>query len=81
MNCLASNIGADILGKKVITGSNESTSLGCLAAQLPQQEAGISISEIRGVLRNSIATKEFEPQQDLTALAAKYIGMFAGKGE
>ena len=80
-NILQNKTVADILGKKVITGSNESTSLGCLAAQLPQQEAGISISEIRGVLRNSIATKEFEPQQDLTALAAKYIGMFAGKGE
>lgn len=71
---------ADVLARPVITGSNESTSLGCLAAQLPQQETGITVKEIRGVLRNSIETGEFYPQQDLSELALKYISMFAEKG-
>ena len=66
-----------MLARPVITGSNESTSLGCLAAQLPQHEAGITISQIRGILRSSIETKRFEPKQDLCSLAQEYCKRFA----
>lgn len=79
-NTLQNQAVADILNRKVITGSNESTSLGCLAAQLPQQQKGITVQEMRGVIRNSIETREFQPKQDLSGLAEKYIRMFSGKG-
>lgn len=76
-NLLQNQTVADVLARPVITGSNESTSLGCLAAQLPQHEAGITISQIRGILRSSIETKRFEPKQDLCSLAQEYCKRFA----
>ena len=76
-NLLQNQTVADVLARPVITGSNESTSLGCLAAQLPQHEAGITISQIRGILRSSIETKRFEPKQDLPGLAQEYCKRFA----
>lgn len=78
-NTLQNQAVADILGRPVITGSNESTSLGCLAAQLPRHEPGITVQEIRSVLRRSIETRQFQPERDLTGLARKYMDMFAGK--
>jgi sugar (pentulose or hexulose) kinase len=79
-NILQNRTVADVLGRPVITGSNESTSLGCLAAQLPQHEAGIDIRTMRKVIRSSIETREFVPEQDLTPLAERYIQQFAAKG-
>lgn len=76
-NLLQNQTVADVLARPVITGSNESTSLGCLAAQLPQHEAGITIPQIRGILRSSIETKRFEPKQDLRGLAQEYCKRFA----
>lgn len=78
-NTLQNQAVADVLGRPVITGSNESTSLGCLAAQLPRHEPGITVPEIRSVLRRSIETRQFQPERDLTGLARKYMDMFAGK--
>ena len=79
-NILQNRTVADVLGRSVITGSNESTSLGCLAAQLPRHVPGIDVRTMRQVLRASIETGEFRPEQDLTALAQEYMARFAGKG-
>lgn len=79
-NILQNRTVADVLGRPVITGSNESTSLGCLAAQLPHHEEGIDIRTMRKVIRASIETREFVPEQDLTPLAERYIQQFAAKG-
>ena len=79
-NILQNRMAADVLGRPVITGSNESTSLGCLAAQLPALDPGMDVRAMRRVLRQSIDTKEYLPGQDLTGLAETYIRRFAGKG-
>ena len=79
-NARQNQLVADCLGKTVVACSKESTSLGCLAAQIACLEPGISVGSIRRVLRGSIETREYLPREDLSAQVGRYITMFAGKG-
>ncbi|MBR2991651.1 MAG: hypothetical protein IKF51_09390 [Solobacterium sp.] len=75
-NILQNRTVADVLGRPVMTGSEESTSFGCLAAQLPVHVPGIDVQGMRNILRSSIEVREYLPQQDLTAYAEAYVARF-----
>lgn len=53
---------AEYTGKTVVAGSSESTSCGNLLAQIKYFEPGMTIEELRDIIRNSIELEIFQPE-------------------
>ena len=66
-NAFLNQLSADITGKPVVTGPEEATSLGVIAAQLLYHEPEADLKSIRKVVAKGIKTGTFTPTSDFPA--------------
>ncbi len=53
---------ADLSGKRVAAGPDEATALGVIAVQVMHDNSGMTITEVRSIIRNSIEITEYLPR-------------------
>lgn len=74
-NVIINELTAKRTGKTIITGDNESTSLGNIAVQIKYFEKDMTLKDIRKIIKNSIDSKVYQQGFEDNGVVDKYISL------